>query len=381
MVQMYSLQTCLSSRIKWASSCFMVVLKRNKSSARPVVRLQSEKAQARYFIDFKRIRASGGSGGNGCRSFMHLFANEFAGPDGGDGGNGGDVLFEADNNLTSLNGVKPLYSGENGARGRSRHCFGRNARPTVIKVPIGTFFRNEEGQIIADLKNSGDVFVAARGGLGGKGNHFFMTNDNKAPTEWQEGSKGEEKLMYAELRIIAHIGMVGFPNVGKSTLLRSISRARPKVAEYPFTTLYPHVGVIEYKDYEQVFVADIPGLIPGAHLNRGLGCSFLRHIERCGCLLYVIDLSATEPWTQLDTLRYELEQYQPGLSGRPHIIVANKLDLPTSARNLEELRARFQDSCLIALSAKEKTNVDALIKQLRVMYDKHSVPVQRVDIT
>lgn len=349
-----------------------VAWRSKSSSVKPVrVKLRSEKAQARHFVDFRRLRIVGGTGGNGCRSFLSLFGNEWAGPDGGDGGHGGHIIFQADTGLNSLSSVKSLYVGESGGKGQSKHCTGKNAEHTVVKVPIGTFFRDATSQVVADLKKHEDFFVAARGGAGGKGNYFFLSNENRAPVTYEEGGKGEESLLFAELRVIAQFGMVGFPNAGKSSLLRALSRAVPKVAAYPFTTLFPHLGVIEYEDYEQVVVADIPGLLDGAHLNYGLGFSFLRHIERCRCLLYVIDLSLSKPWTQLDDLRNELDKYQSGLSARPHIIVANKLDLPMAEKNLRELEEHIQgsSSLILAVSAKKRTNTDQLICTIRDFYD------------
>jgi GTP-binding protein len=334
---------------------------------------RSEKVEARRFVDFRRLRAVGGNGGHGCMSFLSLYANEWAGPDGGDGGNGGHVIFKADHNVKSLVRVKSILVGESGGKGQSKNCTGKNADHTVVPVPVGTFFRDKSGVVVADLKQSGDSFIAARGGAGGKGNYFFLANDNRSPTTYEEGGRGEERLLYAELRVIADIGMVGFPNVGKSTLLRAISRASPKVANYPFTTLFPHIGVIDCDDYEQIAVADLPGLIEGAHRNLGLGFSFLRHIERCRCLLYVIDLSRDEPAIQLETLHRELELYHSGLSQRPSVIVGNKIDLPGAETNAEILQKIVGSStCFVTISAKHQLNILPLVRLLRDMCDKTS---------
>ncbi|KAL3859504.1 hypothetical protein ACJMK2_009722 [Sinanodonta woodiana] len=193
----------------------------------------------------------------------------------------------------------------------------------------------------------------------------------RAPAYAEMGAEGEKKTVYLELKTMAHAGLIGFPNAGKSTLLRAISRARPKVAAYPFTTLNPHVGMVVYDDFEQIAVADIPGLIPDAHKNRGLGIAFLRHIERCTCLLYVIDLSVDEPWIQLDSLKFELEQYKERLSKRPHAVIGNKIDLPNADKNLKELEERI-DLPVFAVSAKKRLNIEPVLYHLRELYDKYS---------
>lgn len=339
-------------------------------STRPmkITKAKSSRKTSKYFVDFKRVRATGGKGGDGRISFLSMPLKEWAGPDGGNGGNGGHVIFEANRNKNSLEHMKSLYKAENGTNGASKCCHGKDAPNLSISVPVGTVFRDEKGIILADLKKEGEIYVAARGGAGGKGNHFFLSNEDRAPMVFEEGGKPETKRLDLELRIVAHVGLVGFPNAGKSTLLRAISRAKPKVAAYPFTTLRPHVGIVEYEDYEQVAVADIPGLIKGAHMNYGLGFSFLRHIERCVCLLYVLDLSVEEPWTQLSDLQHELEQYQEGLSHRPHAIVANKIDIPRAKTNLEELRQRVPFEVL-PVSAKRKINVEELLIHVRKLYD------------
>ncbi|XP_074659914.1 mitochondrial ribosome-associated GTPase 2-like [Tubulanus polymorphus] len=325
----------------------------------------------KHFVDYRVVNFVGGNGGDGCSAFSSYAGKEWAGPDGGDGGNGGHVILAVNHNVKSLNHLTGLIRAKNGDKGRSKCCHGKNADHEYVEVPLGTIVKLAETyETIADLEASDSVYVAARGGAGGKGNHFFLTNENRAPVIAELGGIGESRRLVVELKTIADAGLVGFPNAGKSTLLRAISRARPKVAAYPFTTLKPHVGVIEYEDYEQVAVADIPGLIHGAHQNRGLGISFLKHIERCVCLLYVIDLSVDEPWRQLDDLKFELEQYQRGLSERPHAIVGNKIDVPDAARNLIELERRI-DMPVFALSAKRLIDVEPLMLHLRKLYDDH----------
>nr|KAG5702886.1 hypothetical protein BaRGS_019105 [Batillaria attramentaria] len=325
----------------------------------------------KHFVDYKRLVVRGGSGGDGCMSFTSLYRKEFAGPDGGNGGNGGHVIFQASSNCKSLAHLKSVITAESGMKGATRMCHGRNAEHTYIEVPPGTIIRRESGESVGNLDKVGEICIVARGGAGGKGNYFFLTNENRAPAKAELGAKGQEERLRVELRTMAHAGLIGFPNAGKSTLLRAISRARPKVAAYPFTTLNPHVGIVEYDDYEQVAVADIPGLIKGAHQNRGLGISFLRHIQRCACLLYVLDLSTGEPWTQLQDLRFELEQYEPGLSQRPHAIVGNKVDVEGAQDVLAELQAHV-DLPVFAVSAKYRTGIEPLLDHLRELYDKHA---------
>ncbi|CDQ99992.1 unnamed protein product, partial [Oncorhynchus mykiss] len=269
--------------------------------------------------------------------------------------------------VKSLAQVAPFYKGDNGDSGGSKNCYGRNASTTYIAVPVGTVVK-ELGKTVSDLSQHNQEYVAVFGGAGGKGNRFFLSNENRAPMTATLGERGQERVLQLELRTMAHAGLVGFPNAGKSSLLRAISNARPAVAAYPFTTLNPHVGIVNYRDHEQVAVADIPGIICGAHLNRGLGISFLRHIERCRFLLFVLDLSSPEPWTQLQQLRYELDQYEPGLTHRPHAIVANKMDLPGARGNLEALRGHVAHR-VIPVSALTGQNTEELILHLRELYD------------
>lgn len=234
--------------------------------------------------------------------------------------------------------------------------------------------REEEGEILCDLNQQDARYIAARGGSGGHGNHFYLSNENRHPDIAEKGAEGETRKFDLELRIMAHIGLVGFPNAGKSTLLRAISRARPKVASYPFTTLNPHIGIVHYDDYVQLAVADLPGLIPGAHLNKGLGISFLRHIERCSGILYVIDVSSSSPLEQLECLKFELEKYQEGLSKRPHAIVANKCDLDVDEEKLDILRSQVEMP-IFPVSAKFGNNILNLLKYIRKLYDEGDKPM------
>lgn len=344
--------------------------------AKPLRTLKETGADFRTqkFLDFLNVRAHGGRGGDGEIAFLHLSRNPFAGPSGGDGGNGGHVIFQACNTVKSLEKVPVVIKGENGIRGKGKHMHGAHGEDKVIKVPLGTVVK-EKDKIICDLNEQDATYIAARGGAGGHGNHFFLSNTNRRPDIAEIGADGEVRKYSLELKIMAHVGLVGFPNAGKSTFLRAISRARPKVAAYPFTTLNPHVGIVHFDDYVQLAVADLPGLIPGAHKNKGLGISFLRHIERCSGILYVIDLSSESPLEQLECLKYELEQYRKGLSKRPHAIVANKCDLE---QNTEEQIAILKDNVempVFPISAKFGTNVLSLLKYLRKLYDEGNKPM------
>lgn len=331
------------------------------------------------FVDWVQVKFVGGNGGNGNTSFGHFWCAPDAGPNGGDGGNGGHVILKVCKTVDSLGHIPKVCEGEAGVKGMHESCFGKSAKHKIIDVPVGTLIKDIDGREIADLSVEGDTFVAARGGAGGKGNQFFLSSEVKAPKYAEAGAYGEDKEYILELKLIANIGLIGFPNAGKSTLLRAVSRARPKVAAYPFTTLNPHVGIIQFDDFVQLSVADLPGLIAGAHQNRGLGFSFLRHVERCACLLFVIDLSVEEPWEQLEVLKYEVEQYQHGLSKRFQAIVGNKIDLPESNDNLEKWRARTSFP-ILPISAKRGNNVTELVNQVRKIYDRHNIKLESAEV-
>ncbi|XP_006025998.1 mitochondrial ribosome-associated GTPase 2 [Alligator sinensis] len=332
-------------------------------------REMSEKQLTRYFVDHRRVCVVGGQGGGGANSFLSEPRKEFGGPDGGNGGDGGPVILKVDRQVKSLSSILPFYRGASGVKGGRRNCFGANGEQIYIKVPVGTLVK-ENGTVVADLAKHGEEYVAAYGGSGGKGNQFFLSNENRAPTTATPGEPGQRRVLHLELRTMAHAGLVGFPNAGKSLLLRVISNAKPAVASYPFTTLNPHVGIVSYQDYEQVAVADIPGIIRGAHQNKGLGLTFLKHIERCRFLLFVVDLSVPEPWIQVQDLKYELEQYKEGLSKRPHVVIGNKIDLPQSQANLPLLKEQVEQR-VIALSALTGDNLEELFLHLRELYDDY----------
>nr|XP_008251740.2 mitochondrial ribosome-associated GTPase 2 isoform X2 [Oryctolagus cuniculus]XP_008251742.2 mitochondrial ribosome-associated GTPase 2 isoform X2 [Oryctolagus cuniculus]XP_008251743.2 mitochondrial ribosome-associated GTPase 2 isoform X2 [Oryctolagus cuniculus] len=326
----------------------------------------SEKKLKRHFVDHRRVLVRGGNGGSGASCFHSEPRKEFGGPDGGDGGSGGHVILRVDQQVKSLSSVLSQYQGFHGEDGGSKNCSGRGGAVLYVRVPVGTLVK-EGGQVVADLCRPGDEYVAALGGAGGKGNRFFLANDNRAPVTCTPGQPGQERVLHLELQTIAHAGLVGFPNAGKSSLLRAISNARPAVASYPFTTLNPHVGIVHYEGHLQIAVADIPGIVRGAHRNRGLGLAFLRHIERCRCLLFLVDLSLPEPWTQVEDLQHELDRYKEGLSQRPHAIVANKVDLPEAKARLPQLRAHLGQE-VIALSAVTGENLEELLLRLRELH-------------
>merc|ERR1712227_882195 len=236
----------------------------------------------------------------------------------------------------------------------------------------GTLIRNKNGELVGDLDIEGSTFLAARGGSGGKGNSHFRTAVRQAPEIAEVGADGEKFSYTLELRTMADVGLIGFPNAGKSTLLTAISRARPKIASYPFTTLNPHLGIVFYSDLSQLAVADLPGLIPGAHRNHGLGHDFLRHIQRCSVLVFVIDMGQEEPWEQFEQLRYELDMYQPGLSSRPAAVLANKIDLEDSDEKLEILREVINSPELeiIPVSGKNGINLANMLVRIKHLHDK-----------
>ncbi|KAJ8938192.1 hypothetical protein NQ318_019533 [Aromia moschata] len=321
---------------------------------------KSTRNQVQNFIDLKRLRTRGGTGGNGCISFLSLWSNEFAGPDGGDGGNGGHVIFEASGDVKDLHSVPTVAKADSGEKGSNKDCHGKNANHSILKVPVGTIIKNTDGKVVGDLHTEGLMFVAARGGAG---------DTEQAPKICEYGADGENLEYTIEVRSMAHVGLIGFPNAGKSTLLRAISRARPKVAPYPFTTLRPYVGMIQYDDYEQIAVADLPGLIPDSHKNKGLGIQFLKHTERCMALLYIIDVSSPEPWTVLSVLQHELSQFNDTLQERPQLVLANKIDIPNTEDNIKRLKEET-NLTVIPVSAKLGTNLLEVLKEIRVIYDK-----------
>jgi len=327
------------------------------------------------FVDKLIIQVEAGHGGKGSASFRREKYVPMGGPDGGDGGHGGSVYLVATSSEQSLVDLKfqPNWKAGRGGDGAGRRQHGANGADCRIKVPVGTLvFDTETDELLCDLKEDGQVFLAAKGGMGGLGNTHFVSSVNRAPRKFQPGTDGEAKTLELELKTVADVGLVGFPNAGKSTLLTAVSAARPKTAPYPFTTLIPNIGVIETDDYRRFTIADIPGLIEGAHDNVGLGHDFLRHIERCRLFCYVLDMAGTDgrdPLDDLAKLREELDCYEPGLSKRPAIIVANKMDMPEAAPNLERLRQAEPQIPILDICAELGENTAGLVLKLRQMLD------------
>ncbi|CAK1592695.1 unnamed protein product [Parnassius mnemosyne] len=329
------------------------------------LKAKSNRNYVQYYVDSCRIRAIGGNGGDGCISFLSAWSKEHAGPDGGDGGHGGHVIFQASHTVKSLNHCKSVIQAKHGDRGDNKDCTGKNAQHVIVPVPLGTIVKDSSGRVIGDLSADGTMFIAARGGAGGRGNKFFLTDTQQAPDIAEYGAIGETQVYTLEVRSMAHVGLVGFPNAGKSTLLRALTRARPTVAPYPFTTLRPHIGMVPYDDYEQVAIADLPGLIPGSHKNYGLGIQFLQHAERCRGLIYLLD-GSDDPLHQHQTLMFELAQYNAALAERPSVVVINKIDLPEARKSFEELKQKMD---VIGISAKTGINLNELLRVVRIMYD------------
>ena len=340
------------------------------------------------FVDRVKVFAQGGKGGRGCVSFRREKFVPKGGPDGGDGGRGGNVVLRADRHVDNLANLfyEPLIKAKNGGHGMGKKMSGRAGGEKIVKVPVGTVVwpaEDEERRTsnaerrtlsseraahpVIDLARDEQEFVLCRGGAGGKGNVHFKSSRNRAPRQYTEGEEGEQGNYLFELRTIADAGLVGYPNAGKSTLLRKISAARPKVAAYPFTTLHPIVGVIEFPGYRRATVADIPGLIEGAHRGHGLGHEFLRHITRCRVLVFVMDIAGSEgrnPLEDLKNLRREIDLYDPTLSSRDWLVVANKMDLPAAQENLVALRKRFPKLQILPTSAAKGEGIDALKEAL-----------------
>src|SRR6266513_1908983 len=366
------------------------------------------------FVDRIKVFAQAGTGGRGCVSFRREKFVPKGGPDGGDGGRGGDVVLLADQHVDNLSNLfyEPIIKAKSGGHGQGKKMHGRSAPAKIVTVPVGTIvyqlqtadrasqieaedrkrpisnvqrptpsakehdanadlpaIHNPKSEMdpIVDLAHHSQEFVLCSGGAGGKGNVHFKSSRNRAPRQYTEGEEGEQGHFLFELRTIADAGLVGYPNAGKSTLLRKISAARPKVAAYPFTTLHPIVGVMELPGYRRATIADIPGLIEGAHRGVGLGHEFLRHITRCRILIFVIDVAGSEgrnPIEDLQNLRREIDLYDPALSSRPWLIVANKMDLPDAERNLRVLQERFPKTKIIPTSAAQGEGIAELKKTL-----------------
>jgi GTPase len=298
------------------------------------------------FIDEAEVFVKAGDGGAGAVAFRREKFVPRGGPSGGDGGNGGDIVLETDERLTTLLDFrfKREYRARNGEPGRGRDQNGHAAPEMVLKVPPGTLVRDAQtAEVLADLRENGRRWVLAKGGRGGLGNMNFATPTLQAPRFAQPGTEGEEKRVRLELRLLADVGLVGFPNAGKSTLVSRLSRARPKIADYPFTTLQPHLGVVQYKDGRSFVLSDLPGLIEGAHRGAGLGHRFLKHMARCRAIIHLVDAAQDRDLAaDFDAINRELELFDPALGRKPQVVAANKIDIPEARKRAEGLRRKLK---------------------------------------
>ncbi|WP_457641346.1 GTPase ObgE [Persephonella sp.] len=331
------------------------------------------------FIDKAKIHVKAGDGGNGCVAFRREKFVRMGGPSGGNGGKGGDIIIQADSSLKTLMDFKykKHFKAERGQHGSGSNKHGRSGRDLILKVPVGTVIKDTEtGKIIADLVKDGQSVVVAKGGKGGKGNAAFKTSTNQSPDYAEEGQVGEEKWIELELKLLADIGIIGFPNAGKSTLISILSHAKPKIADYPFTTLTPVLGVLQFDYGKSVVLADIPGLIEGASEGAGLGHEFLRHIERTKALLHLIDISdfrEREPIDAFITINNELAKYSPKLLEKPQIVVGNKIDMLSDRSEIDKLKEYFEKEgySFIPVSLVTKEGIDQLIGKIAELYEKY----------
>lgn len=327
------------------------------------------------FVDEAILELQAGSGGNGCMAFRREKYVEMGGPFGGNGGHGANIIFKVDEGLNTLIDLryKKLYKADNGEHGQGKGMHGKNAKDLIIKVPLGTVITNmETNLIITDLVEKDDEVVVAHGGRGGRGNMAFATHSNPAPAYCENGEPGEVLKVKVELKLLADVGLVGFPSVGKSTIISKISAAKPKIAAYHFTTLKPNLGVVRASNNRSYVVADLPGLIEGASLGEGLGDKFLKHIERTRAIAHVIDISGIEgrnPYDDYVTINKELEAFNKKIMDKPQIVIANKMDMPESNKNLEEFKKKV-DVPIYPISAIDGKGLDKVIEALADMLDK-----------
>jgi len=331
------------------------------------------------FVDYVKINVQAGDGGDGCISFRREKYVPLGGPDGGDGGRGGHIFLQVDSSMTTLLDVRmrPQYIAKRGEHGGGNQCTGRDAEDIYVKVPQGTVVTTEDGEVVADLVEPGQIWMAAKAGRGGRGNQHFATPNNKAPRRWEYGGDGEHKVLILELKMIADVGLVGLPNAGKSTLLATLTKAQPKVASYPFTTIHPNLGVLQLDEDHRCVIADIPGLIEGAHHGAGLGHRFLRHVERTGFLVHLVapaeDVEAADFehfWYSYELVNAELSAYSEKLAAKHQIVCLTKADLmPPEA--MAEIRAEFEERGVksLVISAESGEGVDVLIGAMRTQLD------------
>lgn len=332
----------------------------------------------RQFIDSISVHVRAGRGGDGSPSFRREAHVEFGGPDGGDGGRGGNVIFRASHHVDTLLGIfySPRLFAKNGGNGRGQKMYGANGEDLIIDVPCGTVVINEDTEEVCfDITTDGEEVIVAKGGQGGLGNVHWKSSVNQAPTKFTPGKEGEEFHYRLELKVIAEAGLVGFPNAGKSSLLTALSAARPKIGAYPFTTLTPSIGSVVFDDYSCIRVADIPGIIDGAHQGSGLGLDFLKHISRSKVLIFVVDIAGTDnrqPSDDYKALRRELKSYDPELLTRPSLLVANKCDVPGTEENILRLERTARRKAIV-VSATTGEGIDLLRAKLKSLI-KPEVP-------
>lgn len=340
------------------------------------------------FIDKAKVFIKSGDGGNGCVSFRREKYVPLGGPDGGDGGKGGSVIFKVDEGLTTLLDFKykKKFIAPQGGKGEGSKCYGRDGEDLYINVPMGTIVRDfETNKIIADLSHKDDIYVIARGGKGGKGNCKFCTPTRQAPSFAEPGMPGEERWITLELKLLADVGLVGFPNVGKSTFLSTVTAAKPKIANYHFTTLKPNLGVVKAEGINAFVMADIPGIIEGAAEGIGLGLEFLRHIERTRLLVHVVDISGIEgrdAFEDFVTINEELKKYSVKLWDRPQIVVANKVDMLYDEEIFEDFKKKVNElgfTTVFKMSAATKLGVEEIIKEAGRMLTE--IPIRELEIS
>ena len=324
------------------------------------------------FVDYVKIYVKAGDGGRGCVSFRREKFVPKGGPNGGDGGRGGHVIIRASKELNTLldQRYRKEYMADRGEHGKGSNKHGKNAEDKIILVPVGTVIKDaESGEVIADLDSDNTELMAAKAGRGGLGNSNFATATRQAPKFAQPGEEGEEKWLVLELKLLADVGLIGLPNAGKSTLISVISSAKPKIADYPFTTLVPNLGVVKFREHRSFVVADIPGLIEGAHMGAGLGFQFLRHVERTSMLLHLVevsDLSPSDPVEDFEKINNELVLYSPELANKPMVVVGTKLDLAFDKTRLGKLQSHCRERGLdfFGISAVAGEGIDALMMYL-----------------
>jgi GTP-binding protein len=326
------------------------------------------------FVDQVKIQVHAGNGGEGCSSFRREKYIPLGGPDGGNGGKGGNVVLQTDRNLTTLLDLRyqQLYRAEHGRPGKGKQMTGRSGEDIIIKVPIGTLIKDKDtGDLLTDLCEEFQEYIPAMGGNGGRGNHCFKSSTNRAPRRADPGGRGEKKTLFVELKLLADVAIIGFPNAGKSTLISKISNSRPKIADYPFTTLVPNLGVVQAGDYRSFVAADIPGLIEGAHEGKGLGTRFLKHTERSRVLIHLIDFSLEnerDPAEDYKSIQNELKSFNEELFLKPQILVASKVDHSEAEKKFEDYKARMMElnKTVLAISSITGKGLKELIDHIQM---------------